>query len=76
MHDYTLVCPQPPEILIGMAESIIGNPPYEENDFITYNCATNYTIHGRNENICEGPPDYSWTLTGSTLPTCLKRDYL
>ena len=65
-------CSSPPLIVVGISGSIIGNPPYEANETITYTCVTNYTIEGTAENKCTGPPDFNWTVTGSDLPSCLK----
>ena len=67
-----LDCPSPPLVFIGTAGNIIGNPPYQANEIITYECATNYTIHGITDNTCSGPPNYNWTRTGYDLPSCLR----
>ena len=58
------VCPNPPTIFDGTPENIIGNPPYEYKEIITYTCATNYTLYGLDENMCGGPPDYNWDTNG------------
>ena len=50
----------------------MGNPPYEENETIIYTCAINYTLYGSDENVCTGPPNYTWNLTETDMPTCLR----
>ena len=59
----------PPTIANGCIES---NPPYESNEAITYTCPANYTLNGTDENVCTGPPDYTWVLSGPNLPSCLR----
>ena len=65
-------CPSPPIISIGVPGSILGNPPFEENEAIIYTCSANYVLNGTNVSVCTGPPDYNWTLTKSDLATCLR----
>ena len=67
-----LDCLTPPIVSVGIPDNIIGNPPYGDNDTITYTCSINYTLHGTIENVCTGAPHYNWSITGSDLPTCLR----
>ena len=64
-----LDCPAPPTIPNGNVE---GNPPYDDDENITYTCSTNYALLGSDTNTCKGPLDYDWTLTDSALPSCLR----
>ena len=65
----------PPVISVGTPGIIIGNPPYDFNETVTYTCATSYTIGGTADNICSGPPNYNWTLSGSDLPSCRRSKF-
>ena len=65
-------CSYPPVISVGTPGNIMGNPPYEKNETITYTCAINYTLYGSDENVCTGPPNYTWNLTETDIPTCLR----